>query len=140
MLPASLPRLVLARDEPRDETDPAAEQSASSGRARHHSLLGGAVSGASVLSDGRAGTPMNARGVVGSLAASAGAALAWGHFEAGWVRLRTLPTPVRALPAELEGVRIAHLSDFHLGVPSPAPSASPTGTATSGSCSATTPA
>jgi len=61
---------------------------------------------------------MNARGVVGSLAASAGAALAWGHFEAGWVRLRTLPTPVRGLPAELEGVRIAHLSDFHLGVPS----------------------
>jgi predicted MPP superfamily phosphohydrolase len=58
------------------------------------------------------------RGVVGSLVAAAGAALAWGHFEAGWVRLRTLAAPVRGLPAELEGLRIAHLSDFHLGVPS----------------------
>jgi len=61
---------------------------------------------------------MNARGVVGSLAGAAGAALAWGHFEAGWVRLRTLSVPVRGLPPELEGLRIAHLSDFHLGVPS----------------------
>src|SRR5207237_7048783 len=61
---------------------------------------------------------MNTRGVVGSLAGAAGAALAWGHFEAGWVRLRTLPAPVRGLPPELEGLRIAHLSDFHLGVPS----------------------
>src|ERR671930_1129423 len=61
---------------------------------------------------------MNARGVVGSLAGAAGAALAWGHFEAGWVRLRTLDAPVRGLPPELEGLRVAHLSDFHLGVPS----------------------
>ena len=61
---------------------------------------------------------MSARGVVGSLAGAAGAALAWGHFEAGWVRLRTLPAPVRGLPPELEGLRVAHLSDFHLGVPS----------------------
>jgi predicted MPP superfamily phosphohydrolase len=58
------------------------------------------------------------RGVVGSLVAAAGAALVWGHFEAGWVRLRTLAVPIRGLPAELEGLRIAHLSDFHLGVPS----------------------
>ena len=43
---------------------------------------------------------------------------AWGHFEAGWVRLRTLACPVPGLPAELVGLRIAHLSDFHLGVPS----------------------
>ena len=34
------------------------------------------------------------------------------------MRLRTLPAPVRGLPPELEGLRIAHLSDFHLGVPS----------------------
>jgi uncharacterized protein len=61
---------------------------------------------------------LRARGVVGSLAGAAGAALAWGHFEAGWVRLRTLAAPVRGLPPELEGLRIAHLSDFHLGVPS----------------------
>jgi predicted MPP superfamily phosphohydrolase len=51
------------------------------------------------------------------LALAAGA-LAWGWYEAGWVRLRTLDLPVPNLPAELEGVRIAHLSDFHLGVPS----------------------
>lgn len=46
------------------------------------------------------------------------AVLAWGWFEAGWVRLRVLECPVDGLPPELEGVRIAHLSDFHLGVPS----------------------
>jgi predicted MPP superfamily phosphohydrolase len=34
------------------------------------------------------------------------------------VRFRTLRVPLRRLPAELEGVRIVHLSDFHLGVPS----------------------
>jgi predicted MPP superfamily phosphohydrolase len=34
------------------------------------------------------------------------------------VRLRVLPCPVPHLPTELEGLRIAHLSDFHLGVPS----------------------
>ena len=51
-------------------------------------------------------------------AVAAGAALAWGHFEAGWVRLETLACPLPGLPPELEGLRIAHLSDFHLGVPS----------------------
>ena len=45
-------------------------------------------------------------------------ALAWGHFEAGWVRFRTLSVALPRLPAELEGLRIVHLSDFHLGVPS----------------------
>src|SRR5512145_1541951 len=44
--------------------------------------------------------------------------LAWGWFEAGWVRLRTLDVSLTGLPAELHGLRIAHLSDFHLGVPS----------------------
>jgi predicted MPP superfamily phosphohydrolase len=46
-----------------------------------------------------------------------GAAL-WGHFEAGWVRLRSLPVPIPGLPEELEGLRVVHLSDFHLGFPS----------------------
>jgi predicted MPP superfamily phosphohydrolase len=46
------------------------------------------------------------------------AALAWGHFEAGWVRLRSVEVGLPDLPEELEGVRIVHLSDFHLGVPS----------------------
>src|SRR4249919_2383051 len=51
-------------------------------------------------------------------AAAAAAGLAWGHFEAGWVRLQTLACPLPGLAPELEGLRIAHLSDFHLGFPS----------------------
>ena len=51
------------------------------------------------------------------IAASA-AGLAWGHFEAGWPRLEELRCPLPGLPPELDGLRIAHLSDFHLGVPS----------------------
>jgi uncharacterized protein len=46
------------------------------------------------------------------------AAVAWGQFEAGWVRLRRLEVPMPGLPPELAGLRIAHLSDFHLGFPS----------------------
>lgn len=48
--------------------------------------------------------------------AAAVAAYAW--FEAGWVRLRVLELPLAGLPPELDGLRVAHLSDFHLGVPS----------------------
>jgi predicted MPP superfamily phosphohydrolase len=47
--------------------------------------------------------------------AVSGAAVAWGWFEAGWVRLRTIEVPLARVPAEL---RLVHLSDFHLGVPS----------------------
>jgi hypothetical protein len=50
--------------------------------------------------------------------AVAGAGLGWGWFEAGWVRLRALDVELPRLPAELDGLRIAHLSDFHLGLPS----------------------
>ena len=46
------------------------------------------------------------------------ACLAWGWFEAGWPRFRVLELEIAGLPAELDGMRIAHLSDFHLGVPS----------------------
>ncbi len=53
-----------------------------------------------------------AAGAAGVLAA------AWGWFEAGWVRLRVLEVEIAGLPPELDGLRIAHLSDFHLGVPS----------------------
>ena len=42
----------------------------------------------------------------------------YGWFEAGWVRLRILELRVPDLPPELDGLRIAHLSDFHLGIPS----------------------
>jgi predicted MPP superfamily phosphohydrolase len=52
-----------------------------------------------------------------TVAASA-AGLAWGHFEAGWPRLEELRCPLPGLPPELDGLRVAHLSDFHLGVPS----------------------
>jgi hypothetical protein len=52
------------------------------------------------------------------LGGTAGAALGWGWFEAGWVRLRTQDVALPRLPAELAGLRIAHLSDFHLGLPS----------------------
>jgi uncharacterized protein len=50
--------------------------------------------------------------------AAAAAGLAWGQFEAGWVRLEQVACPLPGLPPELEGLRIAHLSDFHLGLPS----------------------
>ena len=56
--------------------------------------------------------------VASGVAAVAVPALAWGWFEAGWVRLRTLRCPVLGLPPELEGIRVAHLSDFQLGMPS----------------------
>lgn len=46
------------------------------------------------------------------------AALVWGWFEAGWVRFRTVAVPLSGLPAELDGLRVVHLSDFHLGFPS----------------------
>ena len=49
------------------------------------------------------------------LAVIALAALAYGLFEAGWLRTRVLEVPVDGLPAALDGLRIAHLSDFHLG-------------------------
>jgi predicted MPP superfamily phosphohydrolase len=72
-------------------------------------LGGGAISGSAGLWAGRAGALFGA-------VAAAGAAYGW--FEAGWLRLRELELPVEGLPPELDGLRIAHLSDFHLGVPS----------------------
>jgi len=49
---------------------------------------------------------------------AAAALLAYGLFEAGWLRTRVLDVEIEGLPAELDGLRIAHLSDFHLGPPS----------------------
>ena len=49
------------------------------------------------------------------LGAVAAPVLAYGWFEAGWLRMRVLEVPITGLPEELEGLRIAHLSDFHLG-------------------------
>jgi predicted MPP superfamily phosphohydrolase len=51
-------------------------------------------------------------------AAAVAAPVAWGWLEAGWVRFRTLAVPVADLTPALSGLRIVHLSDFHLGIPS----------------------
>jgi uncharacterized protein len=56
--------------------------------------------------------------LVAFLAIAALAALAWGWFEAGWLRKRVLEVELEGVPAELDGLRIAHLSDLHLGTPS----------------------
>lgn len=52
-----------------------------------------------------------------ALAAVAVVVLAYAWFEAGWLRTRVLEVPVAGLPEALDGLRIAHLSDFHLGAP-----------------------
>jgi hypothetical protein len=46
------------------------------------------------------------------------AVLTWGWFEAGWLRRRVLEVELRGVPPQLDGIRIAHVSDLHLGVPS----------------------
>jgi len=56
--------------------------------------------------------------LLGALALAALLALGWGWFEAGWLRKRILEVELEGVPASLDGLRIAHLSDFHLGVPS----------------------
>jgi predicted MPP superfamily phosphohydrolase len=43
---------------------------------------------------------------------------AWAWFEAGWLRKRVVEVRLAGVPSELDGLRIAHLSDLHLGVPS----------------------
>jgi predicted MPP superfamily phosphohydrolase len=53
--------------------------------------------------------------VIGS--AVAASVLVYGWLEAGWLRTRVLEIRVRGLPAELDGLRIGHLSDFHFGAP-----------------------
>ena len=55
---------------------------------------------------------------LGTLASLGVGAALWGHWEAGWVRLRELPVQLPGLAPELDGLRIVHLSDFHLGFPS----------------------
>jgi predicted MPP superfamily phosphohydrolase len=50
-----------------------------------------------------------------ALVALALGATCWGIFEAGWVQLEELEAPIPGLPQELDGLRIAHIGDFHLG-------------------------
>jgi len=47
----------------------------------------------------------------------AAAVAAWAWLEAGLLRTRSLELAVPGLPAALDGVRVVHLSDFHLGAP-----------------------
>jgi uncharacterized protein len=62
---------------------------------------------------------ISARSRAGTLlGGAAGAAVGWGWFEAGWVRLRAIDVSLARLPAELAGLRVTHLSDFHFGLPS----------------------
>jgi uncharacterized protein len=43
------------------------------------------------------------------------AGLGWMLFEAQWVELREQDVRIPSLPAELDGLTVLHLSDFHLG-------------------------
>ena len=62
---------------------------------------------------------MATRRRLAALAGGAGAALAaWGLFESQWVEGRELAIGVPGLPAELDGLTILHLTDFHAGTPS----------------------
>jgi predicted MPP superfamily phosphohydrolase len=55
--------------------------------------------------------------VLSVVTAAGSIALVYAWFEAGWLRTRVLDVALPGLPAELDGLRIAHLSDFHLGPP-----------------------
>jgi uncharacterized protein len=50
-----------------------------------------------------------------AVAVVAAAGLAWALFEAQWVELVERDLPVRGLPPDLDGLRVLHISDFHLG-------------------------
>jgi len=53
-----------------------------------------------------------------AVAAAGGAAagvLGWSLFESQWVEFKELEVELPRLPAELDGLTIVHLSDFHLG-------------------------
>ena len=53
--------------------------------------------------------------LLGAVAVVAAAGLAWALFEAQWVEYLERDAPVPGLPPELDGFRILHISDFHLG-------------------------
>ena len=72
-------------------------------------MKGGGVDSGAAAFGRRAGSFLGNAALIG---------LGWGWFEAGWARLRVLEIEVPGLPPELDGLRIAHLSDFHLGAPS----------------------
>jgi predicted MPP superfamily phosphohydrolase len=49
------------------------------------------------------------------IAVALAALVLYGWLEAGWLRTRVLDVRIRDLPEALDGLRIGHLSDFHLG-------------------------
>ena len=49
--------------------------------------------------------------------AAAAATVAWAWFEAGWLRKRVVEVVLPGVSPALDGLRVAHLSDLHLGVP-----------------------
>ena len=53
--------------------------------------------------------------LVGLIVAFSVVCLAYGVYEAGWLRERVLEVTIPGLPEALDGLRIGHLSDFHLG-------------------------
>jgi uncharacterized protein len=53
--------------------------------------------------------------LLGVVVAVAAAGLAWALFEAQWVELAERDLPVRGLHPDLDGLRVLHISDFHLG-------------------------
>ena len=50
-----------------------------------------------------------------AVALAAVAGLGWMLFEAQWVELLERDVRIQDLPAELDGLTVLHLSDFHLG-------------------------
>ena len=48
--------------------------------------------------------------------ASGAAVGVWSLFESQWVERRTVDVPIAGLPESLDGFRILHLSDLHLGM------------------------
>jgi len=55
------------------------------------------------------------RSAFAGFGATAGLLAAWGLFESQWVELRETEIPIPGLVRGLDGLRIVHLSDFHLG-------------------------
>jgi uncharacterized protein len=55
------------------------------------------------------------RRILQPLAGLAAAGAAWSLFESQWLELNELEVPIEGLPPELDGFRVLHLSDFHLG-------------------------